>query len=167
MKPGTLKNQPLFSRFLERELELLEALFVTEKFVRGNVFVKQGGHAKSMRSAVYLLLEGEVHIARDPSGTDRSTFETTIEPPQLFGIISLATGQPHSATCTAQTNCVVAHLDRPAFLELRSNQTALSARFEHLLARQLVHDMRRLTDGLLGALKDDDRTAVSDLAVLS
>jgi CRP-like cAMP-binding protein len=153
--------------FPERELELLETLFLTEEFPRGNVFVKQGGHAKSMRSAVYLLLEGEVYIARDSEGTDGRTFETTIEPPQLFGIISLATGQPHSATCTAQTDCVVAHLDRPAFLELRRTHTALSARFEHLLARQLVRDMRRLTDDLLGALSADDGTAVSDLAVLS
>ena len=146
--------------FPEHERELLEALFVVESFREGTVFIQEGTRAVSNRSAVYLLLEGEVHVSRRRPRADAYTFETILHPPELFGIISLATDLPHSATCRARTDCLVAHLDRPAFVELHHEHSALGARFEHMLARQLVRDLRRLTRDLLDAFESGDPKAL-------
>ncbi len=71
-----------------------------------------------------------------------------IGPPDLVGIISLATDQPHTDTCVARTECTLAHLKRPAFVEPHRDHAAIAARFGLFLAHQLARDPRRLTDRL-------------------
>lgn len=144
-----------FSDFPKAERELLEDVFVRERFPRGHVFVREGDLARSSRDAICVVLEGEVAVTR-AGGAVRAVLVRG----DLFGIVSMCTEHPRSATCTAATDVTVAHLDKPAITYLRSEHTALAARFELLLARQLVRDLRALTRVLCDAVESGDSGAL-------
>lgn len=153
MKQGTLKGIEQFADFSDHERDLLEKLFIEERYPAGKVLIREGDRSGSIRSALYLVLEGEVRIYRNEptseTGEKTFAFEAFARPPSLFGIISLSTERPHTATCVTNTVCTLAHLDRPAFDALHRDHSALAARFELLMARQLVRDLRRLTNSLV------------------
>jgi CRP-like cAMP-binding protein len=157
MKDGTLRGIDVFSDFPNGERELLEKLFVEEGYRNGTVLIREVDRSASMRSAVYLVLDGQVGFYREepPSETGDTSFafEAVVGPPDLFDIISLATDRPHTATCLTLTDCPLAHLARPAFDELHRDHSALAVRFEFLLARQLVRDLRRLTNSLVSTFE--------------
>jgi CRP-like cAMP-binding protein len=123
------------------------------------VLIREDDRAASMRSTVYLVLVGQVRIYREQpqseSGDKTFSFEVLVGPPDLFGINSLATARPNTATCVTLTDRTLAHLNRPALIELHRDHSALAARLELLLARQLVRDLRRLTQNLFSTFEGE------------
>ncbi|MCB9521239.1 MAG: cyclic nucleotide-binding domain-containing protein [Myxococcales bacterium] len=152
MREGTLQGLALFEGFPESERRVLEAVFVEQRAPRGHIFIREGELARASTSAVYLVLEGEVIVTR--SHKDGSLATTAfVRPGELFGIIGLATDMPRAATCMALGDVNVASLARPTFQHLRSQHTRLAARFELMLARQVVRDLRGLTGGIVDAFR--------------
>ena len=171
MNDDAFRDLSLFADFPEKERRLLEHLFVEDVCRKGTVLIREGERAASMKSALFVLLDGQVQIsrARPDVEPDASVFafSAIIEPPELFGIVALATDMPSTATCTAFTDCRLARLNRPAFVQLHHEHGTLAARFELLLARQLVRDLRRLTTSLLSTFEhvQDDPPRLDPLAL--
>lgn len=154
-KRGMFRDFELFSTFPESERLLLEDIFVVERYPAGHVFLREGDRAASSRDAICVVVDGRVSVTRKDA-----PLRSELVPGELFGVVALCTDMPRSATCKAETDVTVAHLDKPAFTFLRSEHSTLAARFELLLARQLVRDLRRLTRGLYSAVESGEAKAL-------
>jgi CRP-like cAMP-binding protein len=153
MRAGSLDGVAAFAAFPDTELRLLEALFVEERVAAGTVFFRQGELATASSCSLYLVVDGEVAVEREGGDGGGVGSPRRLGPGELFGVLGLATPIARTATCRAATHAVVGRLSRPAFDSLREYDTRLAARFELLLARQVVRDLRRLTVGLVGAMR--------------
>lgn len=159
-KRGMLIGLDLFSTFSEAERELLEDVFVVERKRRGTVLMRQGEAPRGARSGLFLVLDGEVDVRREPS-RGGETIVHKVGRGELFGVVALVSDHPRTATCTALTDVTLAHLDRTACAYLNTRHTKLAARFEHMLARQLVKDLRSLTRALVEGFASGDSHSLS------
>lgn len=159
-KRGMLIGLELFSTFSEAERGLLEDVFVVERKRRGTVLMRQGEAPRGTRSGLFLVLEGEVEVCREPAPGGEA-IRHRLGRGELFGVVALVSDHPRTATVTALTDVTVAHLDRTACAYLNTRHTRLAARFEHMLARQLVKDLRALNRALVDGFTAGDSHALS------
>ncbi|TCZ63251.1 mechanosensitive ion channel family protein [Roseicella aquatilis] len=101
-----LRRIPLFAGFPEEERQALETMLRERLVPRGETIVRQGEAGDSL----FLLAEGalEVRVLRD----GRELPPNRMGPGEVFGEMSLLTGQPRSATVLAATEAVVFELRR-------------------------------------------------------
>ena len=67
--PEILQAIPLFQHLSERRLKRVVASSLLERYQKGAVLFRQGEHAEAM----WVILEGWVHLVRSPEGDDPST----------------------------------------------------------------------------------------------
>lgn len=152
MASDYLDSFDMFDRLSAKERRVLEQVMTTRTFPAGHVFLRQGDRAGGPRSAMYLILEGQVRVTRHPSGRPgHLTLDRLLSPGATFGLVALVTDHARTATCTAQSNVVVATLERAAVDMLYTSHTHLAATFGLVLARQLARDLRALTTEVAGA----------------
>lgn len=163
MKEGSIDQFDIFAKFPAPERRLLESVLVDERRRVGHVFMREGDQSSLTRNALYLIIEGTVGVTCRRPDNRGFAVNATMGPGEIFGIVGLVTDLPRSATCTAKSDVVVAHLERPAFMHLHKQRSPLAARFELMLARQLVRNLRRLTSSLVHALETGESAGVEGL----
>lgn len=133
-----------FDQFNERELELLEKSMVIRDYTDGHVFAKEGSSADAM----YLIVEGGVSVSSYLSDTPRFNLIEKLGSGDLFGLVALIDHGPRNATCTAIGPVKAASLPRSAFGLLYQAEAFVGYHFQHLIAKQLVHDLRNYASAL-------------------
>lgn len=140
-----LHTVPTFKDFSRRDLDLLEQAMIVKDFPDGHVFIQEGKRADTM----YLLVEGEVVVTcRRTEGFGQDVLGR-IYPGELFGLVALIDHRPRSVTCRADGPVRVAFLPSSAFDLLLKGKAQIRYRFQRLIARQLVHDIRAATASLI------------------
>ena len=110
-------------------------------FTAGEPIVQQGAAGDSL----YVVQRGEVGVRIQVDG---STAEVaTLGPGEVFGEMSLLTGEPRSATCTARTEVTCYVIERAAFQPVLAERPQVAEHLSATLAaRQAELDAQR--DGL-------------------
>jgi len=147
-----LSGVPVFSDFTQDEIHLLEQTMMVKDYPQGQVFAKEGKTGNSL----HLVVEGEVVITRESKEHGIDILQR-LAPGDLFGLVSLVDQGPRSASCTAATHTKVASLPRSAFELLYKSHDRLGYHFQHMIARQLVHDSRAYSQALKSSILAYDR----------
>ena len=117
------------------ELEQLASAVVSQQYAAGEVIVRAGASGGSL----YLLVEGTLE-ATAASGERFGQ----IEPGEAFGEMSLLTGEPRSATVTAQTEAFVLKLSRSDFVPILRARPAIAKRLGEVMASRRDRMRREL-----------------------
>ena len=147
----SLADVPLFARLPAPLRAALEAALVDLPLEPGRVLFHQGDRAGGTEG-LYVLREGLLTVSvKRPAGG--FAVLRTVEPGEVVGIIGLiAPESTRQATVVAGAPCTVSHLSRSAFLTLVNGDPASALSFRMVLARQLVHDLRRVDEALRNAV---------------
>lgn len=137
-----LRASVLFGDLDAEGLDLLSRLIIERPMRRGEVLVRQGDRVHPVGDALFLVVEGEVHVeiagVEAPGGIPLAV----LGPGDAFGVASLVDEAPRSATCVVAESGRIACLARRTLDALVHSDLALAARVEHALARQLARDLR-------------------------
>ena len=129
-----LSEVRLFSALGEEALAQLAAAARHQHYDHGEVLVREGEHGDSL----FVLEQGRVQVMK--AGTDAGTPAIalgTIEQGGFFGEMSLLTGEPRSATVTADGGAEAVVLSKEAIAPLLEADPALAERLTSaLVARQ-------------------------------
>jgi len=147
-----LNQVPSFSDFTQDEIHLLDQSMATCEYPAGHVFVKEGKSSDGF----YLIIDGEVVVSRERKDHGIDILERLVSG-ELFGLVSLIDHDVRSATCTAATKVTAAYLPRAAFQMLYQAHTCLGYHFQHMIARQLAHDVRIYTDALVHGIAHENK----------
>lgn len=133
-----LKNLPAFEDFQAAQLTALANHLQIEQYENAHVFIKQGEQG----TALYLLMQGAVHITRHENGSDEELAVRELADGEMFGILSLVSDLPASATCTARGNVKVAALSRAAFEQLFNDAPSIARHLQYMIAVQMARDLQ-------------------------
>jgi small-conductance mechanosensitive channel len=100
-RAALLSRIELFRGFPDAERTDLEKLMRERAFLRGACVVRQGGPGDSL----FILAEGALDVVQEREGAE--TPLGRLVPGDVFGEMSLLTGQPRTATVRAATDAVV------------------------------------------------------------
>lgn len=145
-----LRSVKTFIGFSPTDLNVLERSFRVDRFSPGHVLLEEGkkGHA------LYILMEGEVEVTRRHPVFAKTEQLGVINPGEVFGLQSLVDEKPRFSTCRAKTAITVASLPKVVFNLLYNSNLTLAERFQFIIARQLVHELRQF-DEQLKTVSDD------------
>lgn len=132
-----LKDVPLLAPLAVDELALLSALTRNRTFVPGKTICREGDPGDSM----FIVMRGSarVSIGEQPVAM--------LKPGQVFGEMSLLSGQPRSATVVAEEAAELLEIDRVAFKTLfKANPEVAAAIASTVEARRETND-RIIQDG--------------------
>lgn len=115
-------------------------------FTAGEPIVLQGAGGNSL----YVVQRGEVGVRIQVEGSIGDL--ATLGPGDIFGEMSVLTGEPRAATCTARAETTCYKIDRRAFEEVLAAQPAIAEHFSATLAaRQTRLEAQR--EGLSAAAR--------------
>lgn len=126
-----LKQVPLFRDIPGEEVAGLLAIVEEADFAPGAVILRQGDAG----DALYIVVEGRVAI--DVDGQRRPG---RIGPRDVIGELSILTGEPRAATCTAETDVVALRIRRDPFWELMREHPEVSLGVIRILVTHLRRD---------------------------
>ena len=104
-----LKQVPLFREIPAEDIAALLPIVEEVRFGEGDVILRQGDAG----DALYLIVEGSVGIAIDGVATG-----TRLGSRAVVGELSILTGDPRAATCTALTEVLALRIEKDPFWEL-------------------------------------------------
>ena len=145
-----LRSVKTFMGFSPADLNVLERSFRVDKFPAGHVLLEEGRKGNTL----FVLMEGEVEITRRHPVLARTEHLGSIKPGEVFGLQSLVDEKPRFSTCRAKTAITVASLPKVVFNLLYNSNLTLAERFQFIIARQLVHELRQF-DEQLKTVSDD------------
>lgn len=141
-EPGTLRRTllrqlDLFAAFDDTEIaELGEAMRRLQVPV-GTAVVRQGEAGNSL----FVVAEGALDVLLSPSGLDgRPARLDRLRPGDLFGEMSLMTGQPRSASVVACTDAVLFELDKGHLDPVLRRRPELERQLADLMAQRRAHN---------------------------
>jgi CRP-like cAMP-binding protein len=142
-----LRNSPSFSGFTEEELAPLERAMEVRRFTDGQTVIKEGERGDTF----YMIVAGAIRVSKRRD--DGSTMDLgAMGVGEVFGQLALIDGGRRSATCTAEGDTTLACLPRGAFTLLYEADSVWAHHFQHMVAKQLVRDARKLNQVLLEAM---------------
>ncbi|MCK6546024.1 mechanosensitive ion channel family protein [Myxococcota bacterium] len=128
----------LFAPLHPSDRELLAERMHEQRFAAGEKLIVQGEAGAS----VFLVRSGAVDVHVEKGGVDRIV--ATVGPGELVGEMSLMTGAPRAATCTARADVVAYEIDQRAFRVLLEARPELVDELSRVLAaRALVLSAER------------------------
>src|SRR5689334_22891618 len=92
-----LRTAPLFSALDERQRSRIGDLMTIRRFDAGTMILKQGTSAV----ALYLLLDGEVEISREPEEGGRAVSLARLRPGDIFGEMAVLDDDTRSSSVVA------------------------------------------------------------------
>ncbi|HSK39386.1 MAG TPA: mechanosensitive ion channel family protein [Arenibaculum sp.] len=137
-----MRRIDLFRAFSQDELEGLAASMVRHAVAGDSALVRQG----ETGSSLFLLAEGVLDVTTVEDGIDLRL--DRLLPGDVFGEVSLLTGQPRAASVTTACDAVVYELTRDHVGPLLRRRPELAADLAELMAARLRHnaDLRRSRD---------------------
>lgn len=142
-----LKKVAIFAPLSPEEHEQLADSLIYSPFAKGELITRQGAAAHWL----YCVLRGEVGVRVETEGLEREV--ARLGPGEVFGEMSLLTGEPRAASAVALTDVECWRLDKDAFEEVLRNKPEFAGPIAQLLAERRV--------GLLAAREKLDDSARS------
>lgn len=142
---AALENVPIFQPLTGVERDELADALIHSPFARGEVITRQGQQAHWL----YCILDGQVSVRVAVDGLE--TEVAVLGPGEVFGEMSLLTGEPRAASAVAISDVECWRLEKEAFQEVLRKRPEFAGPIANLLAGRRV--------GLLAAReKLDDKT---------
>jgi len=123
-----LRRIDLFASLEPGQLELLAGGVRKVRFAAGEPIIRQGEAGDSL----FIIIQGDVLISLGQGGINQSV--TTLRSGDFFGEMSLVTGEPRAATCTARTDVICYVIDHQAFRALLQDSPQVAEQLSSLLA---------------------------------
>jgi CRP/FNR family cyclic AMP-dependent transcriptional regulator len=128
-----LRTAPLFAALNERQRARIADLMTIRRFDTGTTILRQGTSAV----ALYLLLEGEVQVSREPEDGGRAVTVATLRPGDVFGEMAVLDDDTRSSSITALEPARCALLSRWELLQELRRQPELALELIRVLARRI------------------------------
>ncbi|MCB9741592.1 MAG: cyclic nucleotide-binding domain-containing protein [Alphaproteobacteria bacterium] len=144
----TLGETPEFETLSEDELRGVEAIMSVKTYKNNHIFIREGEPGDTL----YLILDGEVLATRKGADGGLTQVLARMGPGDLFGILALIDDSPRAASCQALGTVVAASLPRARFDEYYQAEAPAAYTFQHMVALQLVHDVRVMNQALVKAM---------------
>ena len=128
-----LRTAPLFSTLDERQRSRIGDLMTIRRFDAGTMILKQGTSAV----ALYLLLDGEVEITREPEEGGRAVSLTRLHPGDIFGEMAVLDDDTRSSSVVATEPVQCALLSRWELLQELRRLPELSIELIRVMARRI------------------------------
>jgi CRP/FNR family cyclic AMP-dependent transcriptional regulator len=128
-----LRTAPLFAALDDRQRSRIGDLMTIRRFDAGTTILRQGSSAV----ALYLLLDGEVTVRREPEEGGRPVALATLKPGDVFGEMAVLDDDTRcsSIVATAPSRCAL--LSRWELLQELRRHPDLALELIRLLARRL------------------------------
>jgi CRP-like cAMP-binding protein len=124
---------PFFAEALTAdELDTLAAGARGAEFDRGASIIRE----RDAGGSLFVVMQGSVTVSIRDAGMDRMV--ATLRAGDIFGEMSLLTGEPRAATVVAQTPVVALEIDRSAVRPLLDAEPSLSDRFVAMLEKRRI-----------------------------
>ncbi len=136
---GPLGRTPLFGSLTEPELEEVGALMRRRSFKPRSTICRAGDSGDSL----FLIVEGLAECFLGDLDSEGRQAVARLRRGDVFGEISLVTGEPRSATVVASVPTTVLELDRDAFATAVQRHPVLLANLNRILSRRVLHADRR------------------------
>lgn len=137
MDPEVLATQPLFREFSLSELRALAALFEEVEVTAGTTLILEDEGP----GPLFLVLEGQVAVLRALPGTQDMVL-ARLTPGRLVGYLAHVDGRSRSASVRAVTAVRAARMTGEQVARLFRANGSLAARFQLVLARDLIRTLR-------------------------
>jgi CRP/FNR family transcriptional regulator, cyclic AMP receptor protein len=161
MDVNPLKIVELLEPLNQQEVELVAAVAKERCVPKGSMIVT----ADEPGPTVFFLLRGEAKVA--VTGNDGKEFLITLlEEGELFGELSVLTGEERSANVSALTDCTLASIGREDFLALLDQIPALSRSLLKILAFRLRSSSNKLGELALLDVTERVKNTLHSLAVV-
>ncbi|MDP2340374.1 MAG: mechanosensitive ion channel family protein [Deltaproteobacteria bacterium] len=128
-----LRKVETFAPLEDSECERVADGLVYAPFTKGEVITRQGAEAHWL----YLVVRGEVAVRIAVDGADKEV--ATMGPGEVFGEMSLLTGEPRAASVYALTDVECWRLDQEAFRQVIQERPEIAVPMATLLAERRVH----------------------------
>ncbi|MNX74511.1 Cyclic nucleotide-gated potassium channel [compost metagenome] len=132
-----LKAVPLLAPLSPDELALLSALTRNRTYVPGKTICQEGDPGDSM----FIVMRGTARVSVGGQPV------AMLAPSQVFGEMSLLSGQPRSATVVAEEAAELLEIDRVAFKTLFKANPAIAAEIASTMEARRETNARVLEDG--------------------
>ncbi len=146
-----MKSIPLFAPLPETSIRALIPYLEIKKLPERTNVIKQGEPGTHL----YILVKGEVDVIK-VDGQKRENVLARLRKGEVFGEMSLITGEPCSATIRTATTVSALVVGKPDFERILAEHPLLNIYFNKLLAARLrktmVHIEEEIAKGVLGKL---------------
>jgi len=141
----TLEPIPILSPLGPSQLKQVAAHADLRRYTTGEVLIRQGDPGDSL----FVVRSGQARIdVADATG--RVVTVATRGPGDMFGEMSLLTGEPRSASVIATAETEVITVAKPAFADVLLADPTIAERISELLANRSGEIEMRLTEALAG-----------------
>jgi hypothetical protein len=136
-RQALLRRIELFRAFTAEERAELEQLMRERVLPRGASIVREGEAGRSL----FVLAEGALDVTHARDGQEVAL--DRMVPGDVFGEMSLLTGQPRSASVTAATEAVVFEIDKADLDALLQRRPELAVGLATIMASREAHNASR------------------------
>jgi small-conductance mechanosensitive channel/CRP-like cAMP-binding protein len=126
----------------EEKLSLVSHLRIAP-FVRGETMTRQGAKAHWL----YIITKGEAQVYVTVDGSNTSEKVADLHPGDFFGEMGMMTGDPRSATVSAQTDVECYRLDKEAFDQILTRRPEIAEDVSLILAQRRA-ELEAVREGL-------------------
>jgi CRP/FNR family transcriptional regulator len=128
-----LRTAPLFTALDERQRSRIGDLMTIRRFETGTTILRQGSSAV----ALYLLLDGQVEVSREPEEGGRPVTLATLEPGDVFGEMAVLDDDTRSSSVRALTPARCALLSRWELIQELRRHPELAIEMIRVMARRI------------------------------
>jgi CRP-like cAMP-binding protein len=138
-----LRSASLFATLDNRQRARIQSLMTVRQFDAGTTILRQGSSAV----ALYLLLDGQVQVTREPEDGGRPVALATMGPGEVFGEMAVLDDDTRSTSVTATTPTRCALLSRFELHQELKKRPELAIEIIRVLARRIRGLNERLATG--------------------
>jgi CRP/FNR family transcriptional regulator, cyclic AMP receptor protein len=128
-----LRTAPLFTALDDRQRSRIGDLMTIRRFDAGTTILRQGSSAV----ALYLLLDGEVEVSREPEEGGRSVVLARLQAGDIFGEMAVLDDDTRSSSITTLSPTRCALLSRWELLQELRRHPELAIELIRVLARRV------------------------------
>ena len=147
--PNILSSHPLFAELTEQQRERLQGSAEFATYGQGETIISEGAAGDSM----FLICRGQATVSRRSQKGESFTV-AQLGVGDLFGEMTLCTGEPRSATVRTRSECELAEITRFSLAHLFEEDPSLLERFGSLVSRRQA-ELRQLEAEAASAQRED------------
>lgn len=135
-----LREFPIFGTLTDEDLQHLSGICFRQRLRKGDLFYREGVQGDSL----FIIEHGTVRILRRLPGGEEKMISLASSG-EVFGEVSLVTGQPHGASVAAVVDTRVLGMTRGSYEFLKWQYPRTALRFTEILMRFLCARLGRTT----------------------
>ena len=137
-----LREIESFKSLTAEQIETLADFCEAKTFASGSHIFRQG----DMGESLFIVVDGKVGIEREVMDKNDTVALTIIKPRQYFGLFSLFSQAPRSATATAMKDSLVLQIRRESFVTFALQNPELLIELNHVLSLRLVEAYDKISE---------------------